>query len=167
MAYAEEPQQLIARNSDTSPSIAIKLILAQYRMSRIEEIVTNNVFRIIWFAFSVYLSSTTIDIDSANISPDAPWFVLLRSFAMLLVGGVIYITSRGAKNYTRRQSTNLRSLLVSSDDKRKDVYVREFYRDEIRESHFTSRTLLSREDLLWFCAIAGILYVRVAGVLAY
>ena len=167
MTYAEEPQQLIARSSDTSPSIAIKLILAQYRMSRIEEIVTNNVFRIIWFAFSVYLSSTTIDIDSANISREAPWFVLLRSFAMLLVGGVIYITSRGAKNYTRRQSTNLRSLLVSSDDKRKDVYVRESYRDEIRESHFTSRTLLSLEDLLWFCAIAGILYVRVAGVLAY
>ena len=137
-------------------------MLAQYRMSKSEEIVTKNVFRVIWFAFSVYLSSTTMDIDNAAITPDATLFLFFKSFGLLLVGGVLYITSRGAKNYLWRQSSNLIDMLVSLDYKQKDLYVREFHRNELREAHYFSRTLLGREDLLWFCAVIFILYLRVA-----
>lgn len=155
----EDPKRLDERND---PSIAIALMLAQYKMSKSEEIVTKNVFRVMWFAFSAYLSSTTMDIDNIAITTEATLFLVLQSFSLLLVGGVLYITSRGAKNYIWRQSNNLIDLLVSSDYKRKDLYVREFHRNEIREAHFSSRTLLGREDLMWLTAVTFILYLRVA-----
>ena len=126
------------RDERSATSIAIDLMLAQYRMSKSEEIVTKNVFRVIWFAFSVYLSSTTMDIDNAAITPDATLFLFFKSFGLLLVGGVLYITSRGAKNYLWRQSSNLIDMLVSLDYKQKDLYVREFHRNELREAHYFS-----------------------------
>ena len=141
-------------------SITIELIFAQYRLSRIEGVVTKNVFRVIWFAFSVYLSSTTMQVDGA----ERPLFLFFELFSLTLVAFLLYFTSRSAKNYIVRQSNNLRELLISSDRKLKDHYVREFHKSEIIEEHYAARRLLGREDILWLCAVTFILYLRVASI---
>ena len=142
---------------------AIELILAQYRMSRIEEIVTRNVFRAIWVIFSVYLSATTIGINGTDVNAAAWHPFLLGSLAPFLVACMIYITSRGATNYIGRRANAFRDLLVSMDYEFKDSYVRALYREELRGrgAYSLSGSLLGREELLWFSVVVVILYLRV------
>ena len=147
--------------------VAIELMLVQYRTSRIEEIVTRNVFRIVWFMLSVYVSAV-LDVNYADLYDEASaFFSLLQPLGLVLVASVLYFISRGATEHVRRQSETLRKLLVSSDRELKDSYVEEFYMNEMTEraEYPVSRRLTRREDILWFGAVVSILYLRLASVL--
>ena len=161
MERFSEPEEL------DSP-IAIALMLAQYRMSKLEEIVTNNVFRVIWFTFVVYVSSTAIDISSIRSSQTiSPVFLIFEPFGLFLAAIILYVVSGGFKSYIGRQSDIFRDLLISSDYYMKDFYVRELYKEEMRKEHSVSHPfkLLSRhEQALWFLAAILILGVRMTWI---
>ena len=147
--------------------VAIELMLVQYRTSRIEEIVTRSVFRIVWFVLSVYVSAV-VDVDYAELYEETSVaFSLLQPLGLVLVAAVLCSISRGATEHVRRQSETLRKLLVSSDLELKDSYVEEFYMNEIveRVEYPISGGLSRREEFLWFSAVVFILYLRVAFVI--
>ena len=134
----------------------------QYRMSRIEEILTKNLFRVIWVVLSTYSSSTTMAIDDAGVYQEAPFVLLLvKPLSLFMIGFVLFFTSRRAQAYIQMQTDTFRDLLVSSEPELKDSYVREYY----REVHFLPSGLLGREEFIWFYTLGVILLWRVATVL--
>ena len=133
--------------------VVIELLLAQYRMSRLEEIVTTNAFRGIWVVLSVYAATATVDRD---------YDVKLAS--LLLIGCVLYVASLVVRGYGRRQASIVRKLLLSAgDDRLRDFYIREFHIEELREAHFMFmyRRLVGGEETIWFCVVLIILGLRV------
>ena len=160
--YADDSESVNRQRDQRDAPITIALLLAQHRMSKMEEIVTRNLFRIIWVAFSVYASSTTMVIDSTGVDQETPIvFLPVKPVALFMIALVLFVTSRRTAAYLEMQSNTFRDLLVSSEPKLKDSYVRGYYREE----SFVSRKLAGREEFFWFYTVAAILALRLASVL--
>lgn len=148
--------------SEKERFVAIAFIQAQYRMTKIEEIVTRSLLRVIWVGFCIYLSSTTIGIGDVGMSEGEPLGSLLaKPFGLFAIGCGLFVTSRGATRHIQTQLDIFRNLLVSSDPELKDPYVRSYY----REMHFVSLSLFGREEFWWFNIAVIILLLRVAAAL--
>ena len=147
----------------------VALMLTQYRMSKVEEIVTKNVFRAIWFVFIVYVSTNEAGVDEMAFRTRNTRFLVsvAELFALTVAGLVLFIVSTCITKVIRRQTNTVREMLVNLDRARMDYYVTELYKEEFRMgmSGFFA-TLARREEAIWFGAVLAILYLRGAVIFA-
>lgn len=151
---------------DTSTVIA--LMITQYRMSKIEEIVTKNVFRVLWFVLFVYALSFDLNVKEIKSSVgEVSTAFIFETVGLFFLGFLLlYIVSHQVTNFVERQTIIISEMLVSLDQNMKDYYVEELYRQNYRRSiiPFFGEILARREELIWFVAVTSVLYIRILSV---
>ncbi len=153
-------------SADTT-SIVVELMLAQYRMAKIEEIVTRNIFRITWLSFCVFITTYKPDIDLSQEYGYRLTSLLLEPFSYVMIAIVLFLISRRSTQRLAQQGRTIRSMLVSLDDKLKNYYVSEISRDQEIDGYTPSygRIFSENEDLLWVIAAYVILYFHIAPII--
>ena len=138
-------------------STVVALMLEQYRMTKFEEVVTKNVFRVIWFSIAIY--STSIDVTREfGMS-----IFLSEPIGLFVAGLVLFVISSRYSAHLRRQSLKMREMLVSLDPHLKDFYVLEIHREEQRLgiTPGMASLLVQREEGIWFLALICILNFKI------
>ena len=146
-------------------SIVVEFMLAQYRMSRIEEITTRNVSRAIWFAFCIYLSTPiSFEAIESYIQKKYTYLSFLSPIPYVILAMILFaLFSRNQRRLAQISST-IRSMIVSLDSTLKDYYVHGMDREyrTTSSNYYIAHlnNILYREDFLWFTAAMTILYVQ-------
>lgn len=138
-------------------------MLADFRAIQVEELVTKNVVRVMWFALSVYASTSGVRFDPEDMGGAASrWDAFGELVCLALVALVLYLISARISSYIQERSRMLREMLLSLDEHLKDAYVEQNYRVGLRTSHhyLLFRFFLRREVAIWFAAVSLVLGVR-------
>lgn len=90
-------------------------------MSKSEEIVTRNVFRVIWFGFCVYSTSVNTNIIAVQQALDVPLsFAFVEQIGLLIAALALLFISPMTNTTLNRQANRIREMIVSLDEEHKD-----------------------------------------------
>ena len=158
----EHLERNIAVESPEASTVSA-LMLTQYRTSKMEEIVTRNVFRLIWFMFCIYVSSSEIGVDNSGIDQHpSPLLLYAEPVGILLASGALLVISSRVMSYIHREAIILKEMLVSLDVQLKNYYVEELYKEQVKLGRSRFGEALARfENIMWVFAVMTILAVRV------
>ena len=138
-------------------STVVALLIEQYKAARLEEIVTKNVIRLLWFFLLIFSASQTTNAFSIGSKVISVRLSLAIELAGIFFAAyILYILSFLYQNRLNRESLRIREMLVSLDEKFKDYYVQELskraiYREKYEGMYFSK--LIENEWWIWCFAV--------------